>query len=1128
MADRIQQRRDTAARWEQFNPILLEGEVGYVTDDPNLYKIGDGVHAWNDLPLRGFDGTLVQQVGNSTNTVMSQNAVNKMNLNEFILKSVRIKDAESVEGIVTNSALLKEDGTVATGYDHWYLHEIHSPQINNRIYYVEFTPWSAIAEGFVTVGIYRESDNSVVALYNPQGRTVVAFRPQFYIKIVTNYVNGGTSIVGGTSIIHDTDALDTVEENLESNEETSDTALSIAKSLAYKGARTNKTVISVDNLSNGYYGINGILNTSMANYKNSGKISINANYRYYVNTITNGSVPLCVFFDSSDNFIGYYEQGSNSETKKYAKFPVVIPAEANYMYVNVSTVPSANIPFTPITIEYINEDNAYQELEPTFLTESYHFFRPNLVDLINPTNVEDYEIGTLGAPLGFIESNHDDYRIYTIKNTNEINRFLYIKATVRDGIPISFCNVMLLEEDSDKVLSYYRLQGTVILAIQKGVYAKVNIRQENYIYGVQTSYDVKDLHSTLAEINDAMMSYTLVEGTEAGTNGYYLQNSGEFVEYAGYKSVSFDVDETKDYYLTSVVNGQSTALAVFMGDSNNYLGKQAQGTNSLTEYYTNEKLILPKGTAKILCSTLDSYQTALRRIQLKVGTPNTLDNFNDTLMNLNNYQWVRTGIDLDGRITDVEEYEVGALTRLGKADSFHTYYRTYTIKNENTTNQFLFIRANLIGNLPITYCSVVILSETDDSVVFHARLHGTQIIAIQKGYYAKICQSSNYGVQTSFSWKDKNTADLSVLNSYWKGKKGAWFGTSIPAQGYPINCGNYLEMTMNNEAKGSSMCRAGRKAHTPDDPLGDVYGVTGVAWQNICYSLSLNQAEKHDIFINWTTERRKANLKSKGYQDNQLTNVVGFANLMSGDFYGEEGDETVISPSSKPIDIMTDNYISFRKKCYADCWNNSTDIESGFGEIKGRVQKYLDWNNTVDLWVLDHGHNDNLSSDNYEDYTTVPDDPYDRWTFLGAMNFIIKQIYDFNPRARIVIIGHYENTTENYKRICDGQEILAAYWNIPIYKCWENFQMAKARVITTNAYWDTSGNWHDSGYDGTNGNTDWRNDSSVPENPRQENGVWVHDMTMLRVWMKDALHPGSAPAKDYYGRLCALFIKNNI
>lgn len=75
MADRIQQRRDTKARWEEFNPVLLEGEVGYVTDDPNLYKIGDGINAWNDLPYRGFDGTIVHETGDSESAVMSQKAV---------------------------------------------------------------------------------------------------------------------------------------------------------------------------------------------------------------------------------------------------------------------------------------------------------------------------------------------------------------------------------------------------------------------------------------------------------------------------------------------------------------------------------------------------------------------------------------------------------------------------------------------------------------------------------------------------------------------------------------------------------------------------------------------------------------------------------------------------------------------------------------------------------------------------------------------------------------------------------------------------------------------------------------------------------------------------------------------
>ena len=75
MADKIQLRRDTKARWEQFNPVLMEGEPGYVTDDPNLYKLGDGESTWNQLPYRGFDGTLVQNTGNSTNSAMSQNAV---------------------------------------------------------------------------------------------------------------------------------------------------------------------------------------------------------------------------------------------------------------------------------------------------------------------------------------------------------------------------------------------------------------------------------------------------------------------------------------------------------------------------------------------------------------------------------------------------------------------------------------------------------------------------------------------------------------------------------------------------------------------------------------------------------------------------------------------------------------------------------------------------------------------------------------------------------------------------------------------------------------------------------------------------------------------------------------------
>lgn len=80
--DRIQHRRDTRANWEQYNPVLMEGEIGLVMDDPNLYKVGDGTNAWNDLPFRGFDGTIVHELGDSINSVMSQSAITKI-INEY-------------------------------------------------------------------------------------------------------------------------------------------------------------------------------------------------------------------------------------------------------------------------------------------------------------------------------------------------------------------------------------------------------------------------------------------------------------------------------------------------------------------------------------------------------------------------------------------------------------------------------------------------------------------------------------------------------------------------------------------------------------------------------------------------------------------------------------------------------------------------------------------------------------------------------------------------------------------------------------------------------------------------------------------------------------------------------------
>lgn len=42
------QRYNTAAVWSQYNPILLDGEIG-IESDTNKAKLGDGHTRWNSL-----------------------------------------------------------------------------------------------------------------------------------------------------------------------------------------------------------------------------------------------------------------------------------------------------------------------------------------------------------------------------------------------------------------------------------------------------------------------------------------------------------------------------------------------------------------------------------------------------------------------------------------------------------------------------------------------------------------------------------------------------------------------------------------------------------------------------------------------------------------------------------------------------------------------------------------------------------------------------------------------------------------------------------------------------------------------------------------------------------------------
>lgn len=78
MAYRFQHRRDTEVNWQGI--ILADGEIGMIQRNgvnTNLYKIGDGKTAFENLPLYGFNGTLSNTLDVSDGEQTSNEAVSK-------------------------------------------------------------------------------------------------------------------------------------------------------------------------------------------------------------------------------------------------------------------------------------------------------------------------------------------------------------------------------------------------------------------------------------------------------------------------------------------------------------------------------------------------------------------------------------------------------------------------------------------------------------------------------------------------------------------------------------------------------------------------------------------------------------------------------------------------------------------------------------------------------------------------------------------------------------------------------------------------------------------------------------------------------------------------------------------
>lgn len=202
MADRIQQRRDTAANWAAYNPILLEGEVGYVLDNPNQYKIGDGVHAWNDLPLRGYNGTIVQELGNSEDAVMSQKAVTDLTSELAPIKSSNLSDLNIVKNIV--AAIYVVDSKVRNYTWQIQYFAINHPDFGGSDYFL--IQLKAIENGS-EIGSYNycytltDVVANEVIMMEERGDSTYLEGVSLFVRFAENYVKNASPILV-TSLIY--------------------------------------------------------------------------------------------------------------------------------------------------------------------------------------------------------------------------------------------------------------------------------------------------------------------------------------------------------------------------------------------------------------------------------------------------------------------------------------------------------------------------------------------------------------------------------------------------------------------------------------------------------------------------------------------------------------------------------------------------------------------------------------------------------------------------------------------------------------------------------------------------------------------------------------------------------------
>lgn len=264
-----------------------------------------------------------------------------------------------------------------------------------------------------------------------------------------------------------------------------------------------------------------------------------------------------------------------------------------------------------------------------------------------------------------------------------------------------------------------------------------------------------------------------------------------------------------------------------------------------------------------------------------------------------------------------------------------------------------------------------------------------------------------------------NKKDVPVTKDF----KIVWFGTSIPAGGYPLVVGELLGCTVYNEAVGESLVRLGwgKNCIAEGDEI-DIWGCSGT------------DTGSFNPISNTITALAKSMSASKAEKRYLLDNLTHFENITGNTLNREVQTDEVIMGYSYEEKLL--KYIDSSREDYTP----------------------------VDLIVFDHGHND-LNPDGDPKWDTYDIANRDKDNYWGAMNFLMDIIRKYNPHQNICQISHYQGNVDYSANFYKAQQQFAEHWGIPFMELYKLTQMSTSEQVRTSGYWGyTDGVWHNDGF----------------------------------------------------------------